>query len=142
MLDLKDHCDNTTLGLEVDLLGCAKDTTELVDMPVTNTIDLESLSFKDKFINSNGGFTLNLATFSSQKEVDKFLKESKLEDNHMVFTYLTQRSHKKLIRIVSGVFETKKDARKALSKLPGIVRVNKPYLDNLKKVKDLYNKFN
>jgi adhesin transport system outer membrane protein len=154
VLDLKDHCDNTTLGFEVDILGCDKNSKEVVNLPVTNSIeiienieiqkesDLKDLSFKDEFINSNAGFTLNLATFSTQKSVDKFLDESKLGDNYMTFTYLTPKSQKKRIKVVSGLYETKKDALAALSKLPRIVKINKPYLDNLNKVKDLYIKFN
>jgi len=142
--DKIDLCDNTALGFEVDMYGCATDKEEVVDMvPATNSISIkgQKKTFKDEFLGTNRGFTLNLATFSTQKEVDRFINASNLEDGYMTFTYLN-KSNKKLYKIVSGVYEDRKSAYKALKKLPRIVKVNKPYLDNLNNVKNLYNKYN
>ena len=141
--DKVDLCDNTALGFEVNMYGCAKDKEEVVDMVPTNTINLEGQkkTFKDEFLGAKRGFTLNLATFSTQNEVDRFINASNLEDGYMTFTYLN-KSNKKLYKIVSGVYEDRKTAYKALKKLPRIVKVNKPYLDNLNNVKNLYNKYN
>lgn len=152
VLDVKDQCDNTALGLEVDKMGCAKDKEDVVEIVPTNSIDintsednsfnLENESFKDEFLSKNEGFTLNLATFSTNEEVERFINTSRLENDYMTFSYLTPKSKKRLIRVVSGIYPTKKDAYKALSNLPRIVKVNKPYFDNLTKIKELYIKYN
>jgi len=144
VMDRDDLCDSTTLGLNVDVYGCAKEKEEVVNMVPTNTISLKEnhkKTFKDDFLEAQGGFTLNLATFSNQKEVDRFLAQSNLEE-HFTFTYDTKYTNKKLYKIVAGVYSDRKSAYKALKKLPRVVKVNKPYIDNLVKVRDLYKKHN
>jgi len=129
--DKIDLCDNTTLGLNIDVYGCATEDQKIKIDNTTSSSDTSSGIFQ-----AENGFVLNYATFSSQAKVDKFLRESKLSDTTTI-TYTTSKN-KQLYKVVSDVYTTKQSAYDALSKMPRIVKVNKPYLDNLQNMKDLY----
>lgn len=141
VIDSVDLCDNTQLGLNVDMFGCAQEVVDMV--PQTNNISIEKdNSDLNTLENPVDGFVLNLATFSSQEEVDKFLKSTNLENNSITIKYETKNTKRTLYKIISNVYETKNDAREALSKLPRIVKINSPYIDNFKNVKNTYKTSN
>lgn len=134
-----DLCDNTKLGFKVDMFGCAQENQEIINViPITNNIPLHE---NNSFL-SDDGFLINLATFSSKDEVDKFIKSAKLENNSTVIEYLTPINKKRLFKIVSGVYQTSNEAAVALSQLPKVVKVNSPYINSVKNVKNLYINYN
>lgn len=134
VIDEIDLCDSSTLDFEIDMYGC--DTKNKIEKNNGNTSSIDD-SFEKDFIGKENGFTLSLATFSSQEEVDKFIASSKLADDYMVIPYKTKKN-KQLYKIVSGMYDSKKNARYALAKLPNIVKENRPYMENLKDVKEFY----
>lgn len=142
--DNKDLCDNTNVGFKVDVYGC-KDSKEQVieNVPVTNTIkNPQNSSSIDSILEKDSGFVINLATFSSKDEVDNFIKSANLSNNSKVLGYVTQEHKKQLYKVVSNVYQDRKSANEALSKMPAIVKENKPYLENVENVKNLYKNYN
>ncbi len=59
-------------------------------------------------------------------------------DNVYTIKYLTKESKKELYKVVYGAYDTKKEAYLELSKLPKVIQMNKPYLENIKSVKEQY----
>lgn len=142
--DNKDLCDNTNVGFKVDVYGC-KDSKEQVieNVPVTNTIKNPNNSSNiNSILEKDSGFVINLATFSSKNEVDNFIKSANLSNNSKVLEYTTQEHKKQLYKVVSNVYQDRKSANEALSKMPAIVKENKPYLENVENVKNLYKNYN
>ena len=154
VIDEKDICDNTKTGVSVDEYGCAKaeettseaTPTEEISVPAQTTeVEPEKTSsntFKDRFLNNQGGFTLGVATFSSKKEVEKFLSAYNIENNMLLVPYLTNVLKKNNIKIVSGIYDTRKDSLVALSKLPESMLEHKPYIETINSVQNLFNKYN
>lgn len=137
-----DLCDNTKLGFKVDMFGCAQNGQETINViPTTNNIPVQENNSSLSHGEAKDGFLINLATFSAKEEVDKFIKDAKLEDNSKVIEYTTA-DNKRLFKVVSGVYKTSNDASIALSQLPKVVRLNKPYINSVKSVKNLYNNYN
>ena len=140
--DDKDLCDNTKLGLKVDMFGCAIDSKEIIEsVPVTNNIPTKSNELNSLFDEKNG-YVINLATFSSKSEVDDFLKSTNLENDSVTINYVTKEKKRNLYKIVSNVYETKKEALKALSLMPKEVKMNKPYINSVNDLKDFYSQYN
>ncbi len=142
--DNKDLCDNTKLGFKVDMYGCQESTEKVIEnVPVTNTIkNPQNNSSVNSTLGKENGFVINLATFSSKEEVDNFIKSANLSDNSKVVGYTTQEHKKQLYKVVSNVYEDKKSAYEALAKMPAVVKENKPYLENVQSVKNLYKNYN
>ena len=142
--DNKDICDNTKLGFKVDMYGCQESNEKVIEnVPVTNTIkNPQNSSSVNSTLGKENGFVINLATFSSKEEVDNFIKSANLSDNSKVVGYTTQEHKKQLYKVVSNVYEDKKSAYEALSKMPLVVKENKPYLENVQSVKNLYKNYN
>ncbi|MDD2896109.1 MAG: TolC family protein [Aliarcobacter sp.] len=142
--DSKDLCDNTQTGFKVDMYGCSESKVQVIEnVPVTNSIkNLEKNSNINSLLEKENGFVINLATFSSKAEVDNFIKSANLSDNSMVLGYVTQEHKRQLYKVVSNVYEDKKSAYEALSKMPVIVKGNKPYLENIETVKNFYKNYN
>lgn len=142
--DNKDLCDNTKLGFKVDMYGCQESTEKVIEnVPVTNTIkNPQNSSSVNSTLGKENGFVINLATFSSKEEVDNFIKSANLSDNSKVVGYTTQEHKKQLYKVVSNVYEDKKSAYEALAKMPAVVKENKPYLENVQSVKNLYKNYN
>ena len=142
--DNKDICDNTKLGFKVDMYGCQESNEKVIEsVPVTNTIkNPQNSSSVDSILGKENGFVINLATFSSKEEVDNFIKSANLSDNSKVVGYTTQEHKKQLYKVVSNVYEDKKSAYEALAKMPAVVKENKPYLENVQSVKNLYKNYN
>ena len=142
--DNNDLCDNTKLGFKVDMYGCQESKEQVIEnVPVTNTIkNPQNSSSVDSLLEKENGFVINLATFSSKEEVDNFIKSANLSDNSKVVGYITQEHKKQLYKVVSNVYEDKKSAYEALAKMPAVVKENKPYLENVQSVKNLYKNYN
>ncbi len=142
--DNKDLCDNTKLGFKVDMYGCQESKEQIIEnVPVTNTIkNQQNSSSVNSLLEKENGFVINLATFSSKEEVDNFIKSANLSDNSKVLEYVTQEHKRQLYKVVSNVYEDKKSAYQALSKMPAVVKENKPYLENVQSVKNLYKNYN
>lgn len=142
--DNKDLCDNTALGFKVDMYGCEeqkKQNSETV--PVTNSINnSQNKSNIDSLFEKKSGFVINLATFSSKEEVDNFIKSANLSQNSKVLGYVTQEHKKQLYKVVSNVYEDKKSAYEALSKMPAVVKENKPYLETVENIRNSYKNYN
>ena len=140
VVDDKDLCDNTKLGFKVDMYGCQESKEKVIEnVPVTNTIkNPQNSSSVNSILGKENGFVINLATFSSKEEVDNFIKSANLSDNSKVLGYTTQEHKKQLYKVVSNVYEDKKSAYEALSKMPLVVKENKPYLENVQSIKNLY----
>lgn len=142
--DNNDLCDNTKLGFKVDMYGCQESKEQIIEnVPVTNTIkNQQNSSSVNSLLEKENGFVINLATFSSKEEVDNFIKSANLSDNSKVLEYVTQEHKRQLYKVVSNVYEDKKSAYQALSKMPAVVKENKPYLENVQSVKNLYKNYN
>ena len=142
--DDKDLCDNSKLGFKVDMYGCQESNEKVIEnVPVTNTIkNPQNSSSANSILEKDNGFVINLATFSSKEEVDNFIKNANLSDNSKVVEYTTQEHKKQLYKVVSNVYEDKKSAYEALAKMPAVVKENKPYLENVQSVKNLYKNYN
>ncbi|MDD2888067.1 MAG: TolC family protein [Aliarcobacter sp.] len=142
--DNKDLCDNTQTGFKVDMYGCSESKVQVIEnVPVTNSIkSTEKNSSVSSFLEKENGFVINLATLSSKTEVDNFIKSANLSDNSVVLGYVTQEHKKQLYKVVSNVYEDKKSAYEALSKMPAVVKENKPYLENIETVKNFYKNYN
>ena len=90
-------------------------------------------SFSVKILRIKEDFTFN--NFSLDTVHDFF-------NNSKVLGYVTQEHKKQLYKVVSNVYQDRKSANEALSKMPAIVKENKPYLENVENVKNLYKNYN
>lgn len=142
--DNKDLCDNTQTGFKVDMYGCSESKVQVIEnVPVTNSIKSpEKNPNVSSILEKENGFVINLATLSSKTEVDNFIKSANLSDNSVVLGYVTQEHKKQLYKVVSNVYEDKKSAYEALTKMPAVVKENKPYLENIESVKNFYKNYN
>lgn len=154
--DSMDLCDSTTLGMKVDMFGCAVEEKKVIEPVKTNEISSEkellqnevsssevvapsNVDKTNSFSKVENGFTINVATFASKDSLNKFVSDSKLNsENLYTIKYLTKDSKKELYKVVYGAFDTQKQAYEELSKLPNIVKINKPYVENVKSVKEQY----
>lgn len=142
--DNKDLCDNTQTGFKVDMYGCSESKVQVIEnVPVTNSIKSPGKNPNvSSILEKDNGFVINLATLSSKTEVDNFIKSANLSDNSVVLGYVTQEHKKQLYKVVSNVYEDKKSAYEALTKMPAVVKENKPYLENIESVKNFYKNYN
>ena len=151
IIDEKDICDNSLKGSNIDKYGCKKEESVEVVLPVKTVApvitpkEIKPIvynSFKDKFLNAPEGFTLGVATFSQEKEAQRFLDKYNTQDNMLAIPYRSKVSQKTNIKVVYGIYETLTQSKDALSKLPKALRIHKPYIENIYSMQDLYNKNN
>ncbi len=84
-------------------------------------------------------YTVNLATKKSLDSADSFIKENKLYD-FKAYAYEFGENEKST-KIIYGVFESVKEAKKAIESLPKKIKSTKPYVDNVSKHQKLYKKY-
>lgn len=147
-----DICENTPIGTKVDMFGCPVENKEKVQSTVEEvlsekevvqdnlTVKNNTVENENKFSNIENGFTINLATFSSQEVTDKFISDNKLNDKDVqVIKYTTKDSKKDLYKVVYGAYDTKKEAYSNIANLSETIKANKPYLENIKSLKEEYS---
>jgi adhesin transport system outer membrane protein len=95
---------------------------------------------KNRLTNAPSGyFTINLATFPSFKNANIFIKNKKIKK--YATAYSIDYNDKK-IKVIYGIYKNKKEAIKKLTSLNEGLKINKPYIDNIKKHQLLYIKYN
>ncbi|MFA9374323.1 MAG: TolC family outer membrane protein [Poseidonibacter sp.] len=141
-----DLCDNSLLGLSVDIYGCKNEVKEAIFSPVVESkieVAPSKEYFEEEFLSATSGYTLNLATYSSQVGVDRFVKKYNIEDNYVSFAYLTPIFKREYIKIIGlKVYKTKEEAYKALAKFPKSLDVHRPYISDVFVTQQLYKSYN
>lgn len=94
---------------------------------------LEFLDVKTK------AYTINIATTNGLNAANNFVKINSLDSNK-AYTY-EFGPEMKSAKVIYGIFDTAKEARKAISNLPSSVKATKPYVDNISKHQKLYKKY-
>ncbi len=103
---------------------------------LTNTIENK---FKEKFLNaSKNKYTINLALSDSEKKAQKLLDRYNLNSNAFFFSF---RKVNPLQRIVMGIYDSKEEARKVLSKLHKNLKRNKPIVEKITIKQKVYYKY-
>lgn len=99
----------------------------------------ENSSFKMRFLTaSKDKYTINLALSNSKVSAQKFLDKYNLNDNAFFFSF---RKVNPLQKIMMGVYDTKKEAKEVLSKLPISLKKNRPTIEKVTLKQKLYNKY-
>jgi len=83
-----------------------------------------------------GNYTINVATAEKRSELQTYINEYALKP---VYIYRFGDNGKKM-KLIYGSFDTLKEAKKALSKLPSSLR-NYVYIDSVQKHTKLENKY-
>jgi len=103
---------------------------------ITNTIENE---FKEKFLNaSKNKYTINLALSDSKTKAQRLLDRYDLNDNAFFFSF---REVNPLQKIMMGIYDTKQEAKKALSKLHKNLKRNRPIIEKIAIKQKLYYKY-
>jgi adhesin transport system outer membrane protein len=103
---------------------------------ITDTIENE---FKEKFLNaSKNKYTINLAISDSEIKAQRLLDRYELNDNAFFFSF---REVNPLQRIVMGIYDSKQEAKKALSKLHKNLKRNKPIIEKIAIKQRVYHKY-
>ncbi len=141
-----DLCDNSLLGLSVDVYGCKNDEVKKIVTPavVSKVEVIPSKEYvEEEFVRATSGYTLNLATYASQNGADKFVKKYNLEGKYASFAYLTPIFKREYIKIIAlEVYKTKEDAYEALSKFPKSIDIHRPYVNDVFVTQQLYKSYN
>ncbi len=139
---IDDLCDNSLLGLSVDVYGCKGDEIKEVVESKVEVVPTKDY-YQEEFVNAKSGYTLNLATYSSQKGADSFVKQYDLKDRHVSFSYLTPIYKREYVKVIDlKVYKTKQDAYDALSKFPRSIDIHRPYVSDVFVTQQLYKSYN
>lgn len=103
-----------------------------------STIETTS-SFKERFLNAREGkYTINLATFSTQKAAEQFIAENKIEDSAFSFMFGEEEQYYK---VMYGIFDSYAQGKEALSQLQTSLVENSPWVEKITIKQNLYNKY-
>lgn len=139
---IDDLCDNSLLGLSVDVYGCKGDEIKEVVESKVEVVPTKDY-YQEEFVNAKSGYTLNLATYSSQKGADSFVKQYDLKDRHVSFSYLTPIYKREYVKVIDlKVYKTKQDAYDALSEFPRSIDIHRPYVSDVFVTQQLYKSYN
>jgi adhesin transport system outer membrane protein len=84
-------------------------------------------------------YTINIGTFYSLNQAQKYIKFYELENKSFVYTYGPDN---KYVKVLYGNYDNLIDAKKDKKKLHADVLVNKPFIDYAKKYRQMYRKYN
>ncbi len=85
-------------------------------------------------------YTISILTLDSKKNTD--LIKNRYSLNEDVVTYKLMNDGKKYYKVLYGVYETRKDAQKAIEGLHPKLQNNQPFVDRISKHQKLYAKYN
>ena len=98
-----------------------------------------SNNFKTMFLNSlSNKYTINLALAKTKKNAQDCLNKYDLNNNGFHFSF---GKTKKLHRVMMGIYDTKAEAKRALSKLPESLKRAKPRVEPISIKQTLYKKY-
>ncbi len=96
---------------------------------------------KKVFLDLNPSFyTINLTTLYYYDGYEEFLKDLNSKDNIYVFEFGDSKEYL-MTKVLFGVFNSYKEALKAVNKLPKRFRDNKPFINKIGKFQELFNKY-
>lgn len=97
-------------------------------------------SFKERFLSAHKKkYTINLALAYSEKSGLNFLKKHKIENNAFALRFGKPKS---MYKIMLGIFDTKLEAKKAMSELSSRLKRNQPRVEQIEIKQKLYKKYN
>jgi len=107
-----------------------------------NTPEKQLSDFAKIFMESDSknSYTINLATTYTKEQSDKFINENNLKENTFALGFINDGDNKYYVKIMYGVYKTKKDALKVLQTLPQELKVNKPTIEGVLKKQELFRK--
>ena len=89
---------------------------------------------------SKNNYTINLATTYTKEQSDKFINENNLKENTFALGFINDGDNKYYVKIMYGVYKTKKEALEVVQKLPQELKVNKPTIEGVFKKQELFRK--
>jgi adhesin transport system outer membrane protein len=103
-------------------------------------IEEKNLSFKERFLSApSSNYTVNLATFSTQKRSYNFIENENLQNDAFSFIF---GQDKQYYKVMYGVFETYEQATEAIKGLSQAVQANNPRVEKIEIKQALYKKYN
>lgn len=107
-----------------------------------NTPEKQLSGFAKIFMESDSknSYTINLATTYTKEQSDKFINENNLKENTFALGFINDGDNKYYVKIMYGVYKTKKEALDAVKKLPQELKVNKPTVEGVLKKQELFRK--
>lgn len=97
-------------------------------------------SFQDKFLNApKNKYTINLALSTSEYQAKRFLQKHNILNESFSFSFGYKKPFQK---IMYGIYNTKKDAKLALSRLSKSLKRNMPRVEKIFIKQNLYSKYN
>jgi hypothetical protein len=107
-----------------------------------NTPEKQLSGFAKIFMESDSknGYTINLATTYTKEQSDKFINENNLKENTFALGFINDGDNKYYVKIMYGVYKTKKEALEVVQKLPQELKVNKPTIEGVFKKQELFRK--
>ncbi len=96
-------------------------------------------TFKEKFLNApEGKYTVNLATFSSQKNAERYIHENGISENAFSFLFGEEEQYYK---VMYGIFDSYAQGQEALAQLNKNLVKNSPWVERITIKQNLYNKY-
>ncbi len=110
------------------------------DKSVKNEATNELITtFKEKFLNApEGKYTVNLATFSSQKNAERYIHENGISENAFSFLFGEEEQYYK---VMYGIFDSYAQGQEALAQLNKNLVKNSPWVERITIKQNLYNKY-
>lgn len=106
---------------------------------ISDTKEAEEL--KKEFLNTNSNYySIAIGSISlSKNSVENFLKTYNVEDKALAHTYGKNNDK---VRIIYGLYKTKKEAQEALKNLNSEIKKNSPFASDMKRFQSFYQQYN
>jgi hypothetical protein len=97
--------------------------------------------FAKRFLESDSkNYTINLAIAYTKEQSDSFIIKNQIQSNSFAIGFVNDTDNKYYIKIMHGIYKTKKEALQAIKNLSEELKVSKPTIESLKRKQDLFNK--
>ncbi len=107
--------------------------------PSIETNNKELFGFGKKFMESDPKkYTINLATLYTKEQSDDFIQTHQMKDATFPIGFINESDSKYYVKIMYGIFDTKKDATKAIDALSTQLKAGGPIIENLKRKQELF----
>ena len=109
---------------------------------IINTPEKQLSGFAKIFMESDSknSYTINLATTYTKEQSDKFINENNLKENTFALGFINDGDNKYYVKIMYGVYKTKKEALEVVQKLSQELKANKPTVEGVFKKQELFRK--
>jgi adhesin transport system outer membrane protein len=133
-----DIYSNKDIKTNINQIEVLKET-KIEEKQEQTIIQKEEKTFKEKFLTaSKNKYTINLALSDSTKRAKWLIQRYNLENDAFYFSF---RYENPLQKVMMGIYDTKKEAQKAINSLPNRLKRYGPKIEKVSVKQQLYKKY-